>query len=56
MVKILQANRYYFVRDYWKKKIIQIKHVPTNENIADICTKALDRNQFEYLHDMMNLK
>ena len=50
------ANRYYFVRDYWKKKIIQIKHVSTKENIADICTKALDRNQFEYLRGKMNLQ
>ena len=50
------ANRYYFVRDYWKEKLIKIEHVSTKENIADICTKALDRSTFEYLHGKMNLQ
>ena len=50
------ANRYYFVKDYLKQNIIKIEHVDTHENIADICTKALDKQPFEYLREKMNLK
>ena len=50
------ANRYYFVKDYLKQNIIKIEHVDTHENIADICTKALDKQTFEYLREKMNLK
>ena len=50
------ANRYYFVKDYLKQNIIKIEHVDTHENIADICTKALDKQPFEYLLGKDNLK
>ena len=45
------AHRYYFVKDNYKQNQIDIKHIPTDENIADIMTKALGRKQFEYLRD-----
>ena len=39
-----------------KQNIIKIEHVDTHENIADICTKALNKQPFEYLREKMNLK
>jgi hypothetical protein len=45
------ANRYYFVKDNYKQKQIDIKHIATNENIADIMTKPLTKTQFEYLRN-----
>ena len=32
---------YHFVRDYYNQKLFNIAHVSSNDNIADICTKAL---------------
>ena len=45
------ANRYYFVKDNYKQKQIDIQHIPTDENIADIMTKPLTKMQYEYLRD-----
>ena len=45
------ANRYYFVKDNYKQKQIDINHIATKENIADIMTKPLTKTQFEYLRD-----
>ena len=45
------ANRYYFVKDNYKQKQIDIQHIATKENIADIMTKPLTKTTFEYLRD-----
>jgi len=47
------ANKYYFVKGYVKEKKLSIQYVPTKENIADICTKALPRPAFEYLRSKL---
>ena len=47
------ANKYYFVKWYVRNKEMNIRYVPTNENIADICTKALPKPAFEYLRSKL---
>ncbi len=44
-------NRYYFVKDYYKKGIINLKYIPTKDNLADIFTKPLKKDSFEYIRN-----
>ena len=46
-------NRYYFVKDYYKKGIINLKYIPTKDNLADIFTKPLKKDIFENIRDRM---
>ena len=39
--------RYHFIRDYFNRKIIDIKYVETDKNIADIMTKNLPKYKLE---------
>ena len=47
--------KYHFIRDYVAKGEIQIKFCTTNEQLADIFTKALPKRKFEYLRDMLGI-
>ena len=38
-----------WVRMLRNKEIVQVEHIPTKENLADIFTKILDKSTFEYL-------
>ena len=50
-------NRYYFVKDYYKKGIINLKYIPTKDNLADIFTKPLKREIFENIRNrIMGIK
>ena len=50
-------NRYYFVKDYYNKGIINLKYVPTKDNLADIFTKPLKREIFENIRNrIMGIK
>ena len=40
--------RHHFVRDHVRRKEIQLKHVPSEENTADIFTKPLPNAPFNY--------
>ena len=44
-----------FVRECVEKGIIQLLHVPSEENIADILTKPLPLQKFDYFCQKMNL-
>ena len=44
-------NKINFVRENIKEEIIQLRYIPTNKNLADIFTKALQKEQFKYLHN-----
>ena len=44
-------NRYYFVKDYYKKGIINLKYIPTKDNLADIFTKPLKKDIFENIRN-----
>ncbi|GKB48296.1 putative ribonuclease H-like domain-containing protein [Tanacetum coccineum] len=41
--------RHHFIRDYNEKKLIQVIKIHTNQNVADLLTKALDVSRFQYL-------
>jgi hypothetical protein len=41
--------RYHFMRDNVEKGNIDLIHVPTEKQLADILTKPLDQTTFEYL-------
>ena len=38
--------RHHFVRDLVEREVIQLQYKPTDQNIADILTKALGRPKF----------
>lgn len=40
---------HHFIRDLVEDKIVTVKHVATEKQLADIFTKALDANQLEKL-------
>ena len=46
---------YHFVNEYYMKGIIDIVKVNTNENVADIFTKSLNKNKFVKLREMLNV-
>nr|GFB46400.1 putative ribonuclease H-like domain-containing protein [Tanacetum cinerariifolium] len=41
--------RHHFIRDCFEKKLISVDHIPTDENVADLLTKAFDAGRFWYL-------
>lgn len=49
------AVKYSFVRDYVKKKIIQLEYVPTHENTADLLTKPLQSTKIMILRQLAGL-
>ena len=48
--------RYHFIRDCVEQGLIVIKHVRTNEQRADILTKALASIKFERMRDLLGVK
>ena len=47
------AISYHYVRDAVAAKIVNLIHVFSHENFADICTKALGKNAFHPLVDAL---
>ncbi|GJS01500.1 putative ribonuclease H-like domain-containing protein [Tanacetum coccineum] len=43
------AIRHHFIRDAYEKKLIQVLKIHTNDNVADLLTKAFDHNMIAYL-------
>ncbi|KAL3634479.1 hypothetical protein CASFOL_021533 [Castilleja foliolosa] len=41
--------RYHFIRDLVERKIVNLEHIGTDNQLADICTKALDFETFSRL-------
>nr|GEV22371.1 hypothetical protein [Tanacetum cinerariifolium] len=39
----------HFIRDCFEKKLISVDHIYTDENVADLLTKAFDAGRFQYL-------
>ena len=48
--------RYYFLQDLYNKGEIDETYVTNEEQLADICTKALSKPRFEYLRQKLGLK
>ncbi|GKB71898.1 hypothetical protein Tco_0933310 [Tanacetum coccineum] len=43
------AIRHHFIRDAYEKKLIQVLKIHTDENVADLLTKAFDVSRFQIL-------
>ncbi|GKD20266.1 putative ribonuclease H-like domain-containing protein [Tanacetum coccineum] len=41
--------RHHFIRDCYEKKLINVDHIHTDKNVADLLTKAFDVGRFQYL-------
>ncbi|GJU76258.1 putative ribonuclease H-like domain-containing protein [Tanacetum coccineum] len=42
-------KRHHFIRDSYKKKLIQVIKIYTDQNVADLLTKAFDVSRFNFL-------
>lgn len=47
--------RYHFIRDLVEDKVVALEHVATENQLADIFTKALDANQFKILRGKLGI-
>ncbi|GAA0170203.1 transmembrane signal receptor [Lithospermum erythrorhizon] len=47
--------RHHFIRDLVEEKVVKLEHVSTDKQVANIFTKGLDVNQFEYLRTSLGL-
>ncbi|GJR32598.1 putative ribonuclease H-like domain-containing protein [Tanacetum coccineum] len=43
------AIRNHFIRDAYERKLIQVLKIHTDDNVADLLTKAFDVNRFQFL-------
>nr|GEX08141.1 hypothetical protein [Tanacetum cinerariifolium] len=41
--------RHHFIRDCFEKKLINVDHIHTDENVTDLLTKLFDAERFQYL-------
>ncbi|GKD14655.1 hypothetical protein Tco_1199062, partial [Tanacetum coccineum] len=41
--------RHHFIRDSYKKRLIQVIKIHTDHNVADLLTKAFDVSRFNFL-------
>ncbi|GJR54285.1 hypothetical protein Tco_1404806 [Tanacetum coccineum] len=41
--------RFHFIRDSYEKKLIEMVKIHTDNNVADLLTKAFDVTRFEFL-------
>ena len=47
--------KYHFLREHVTKKHVKLEFVGTKEQVADIFTKPLPRETFEYLRDRLGV-
>ena len=47
--------KYHFIRDYVQKGALKLEYISTNEQVADIFTKALPRGKHVYFRDKMGV-
>lgn len=46
----------HFIKDIVAKGLIELKYVPSSENVADMFTKPLPKDKFEYFRNRLNVK
>lgn len=49
-------SRYHFIRECVERELIEVEHVPGNEQKADILTKALGRIKFKEMRDLIGMQ
>jgi hypothetical protein len=47
--------RYHFIRDYVQKGVVELQYISTDEQVADILTKALWRGKFVPFRDKLGV-
>ena len=47
--------RYHFIRDWVQRGAVQLQYISTNDQVADILTKALPRSKHVFFRDKMGL-
>ena len=47
--------KYHFIRDYVQKGVVRLEYISTNEQVADIFTKALPRGKHVHFKDKMGV-
>jgi hypothetical protein len=47
--------RYHFIRDWVQRGTVQLQYISTDDQVANIFTKALPRGKHVYLRDKMGL-
>eukprot|EP00253_Pinus_taeda_P001445 PITA_01445 len=47
--------KYHFIRDYVQKGVVKLEYIPTDEQVADILTKALPQGKHVYFRDKMGV-
>lgn len=48
--------RYHFIRECIEKGVIVVRHIITEEQRADVLTKAMAAAKFERMRDLLGLK
>ena len=47
--------KYHFIKDCVQKGAVKLEYIPTDEQVADILTKALPRGKHDYFSDKMGV-
>jgi hypothetical protein len=47
--------KYHFLKEQVTNKVVQLNYIPSTEHIADIFTKPLTKDQFEYLRQKLGM-
>ena len=47
--------KYHYIRDMVQRGAVKIQYVATEEEIADVLTKPLDRVKFEYFREKLGV-
>ena len=47
--------KYHFIKDYVQKGVVKLEYIPTDEQVADILTKALPRGKHVYFREKMGV-
>jgi hypothetical protein len=47
--------RYHFIRDYVQRGDVELQYISTEEQVADILTKALGRGKFVFFRDKLGV-
>ena len=47
--------KYRYVREMVQRRVVELRYVSTNEQIADVLTKPLGRGKFVYFRDKLEV-
>jgi hypothetical protein len=47
--------RYHFIHDHVQRGVVELQYISTEEQVADILTKALGRGKFEFFRDKLGV-